>query len=411
MDRMKVGVILNSRYAPSDGGAYSYYDRLIIGIDKYDFETNIEICFLNFTDTKIDNFKKPIINCSLAKLSNWNKQSRALYKIFLLLNTYFKRFEIAKLLCFKIQGAIYQKADKLFLDNKLDLIYFLTQDYVSFNYPYIITHWDLGHKSMFAFPEVALNGNFEFRDNYHRSVLQKAFAIFAESTAGKDELVYYERINPERIFLMPMFAGGVVSISITKTEESLILEKYGLKKGKFYFYPAQFWSHKNHINLLIAFKKVLQQFPDLILVLTGSDKGNLEYVLRKAKEFNIEASIVFAGFVDLSSLYTFYKNAIALVMPTFLGPTNMPLLEAYELGCKVICSNFAGHVELLKGYALYFEANDAEDIYLKMILVFEHSFLETHDIPTLDKALKMLNQNLIKLSHYRKSFGINYDQK
>ena len=49
-------------------------------------------------------------------------------------------------------------------------------------------------------------------------------------------------------------------------------------------------------------------------------------------------------------------------MPTLLGPTNMPLLEAACLDCPVICSDLEGHREMLGDYALYFNPYSPEDI-------------------------------------------------
>ncbi len=37
-----------------------------------------------------------------------------------------------------------------------------------------------------------------------------------------------------------------------------------------------------------------------------------------------------------------YAGAAALVMPTFHGPTNIPVLEAWVYGCPVITSNVRG---------------------------------------------------------------------
>ncbi|MFC3559915.1 glycosyltransferase [Pedobacter jamesrossensis] len=59
------------------------------------------------------------------------------------------------------------------------------------------------------------------------------------------------------------------------------------------------------------------------------------------KGLGIEQKVIFGGFVTNEELNVFYKNAISLVMPTFMGPTNMPLLEAQALGCPVICTDFS----------------------------------------------------------------------
>ena len=37
-----------------------------------------------------------------------------------------------------------------------------------------------------------------------------------------------------------------------------------------------------------------------------------------------------------------YKNSLALVMPTYFGPTNIPPLEAFALGVPVLYSDLPG---------------------------------------------------------------------
>ena len=84
----------------------------------------------------------------------------------------------------------------------------------------------------------------------------------------------------------------------------------------------------------------------------------------------LENEIIQLGLVSLKELKWLYQNSISLVMPTLLGPTNMPLMEAYFLGCNVICSDFAGHREQLGDYAFYFDPLNAEDMANQMDLVY-----------------------------------------
>ena len=55
---------------------------------------------------------------------------------------------------------------------------------------------------------------------------------------------------------------------------------------------------------------------------------------------------------------SFYKHALALVMPSYLGPTNIPLIEAREFNCPVLCSDLDGHKEILGSEAIYFPPNN-----------------------------------------------------
>ena len=43
------------------------------------------------------------------------------------------------------------------------------------------------------------------------------------------------------------------------------------------------------------------------------------------KKFNLENQVRFAGFVSSEEINYLYSQAFALVMPTYFGPTNIPL--------------------------------------------------------------------------------------
>lgn len=65
-------------------------------------------------------------------------------------------------------------------------------------------------------------------------------------------------------------------------------------------------------------------------------------------------------------VFALYKSAAALIMASHFGPTNMPPIEAMELGCPVICSDLGGHREILDNGALYFNSYDYFSIYNAM---------------------------------------------
>jgi glycosyltransferase involved in cell wall biosynthesis len=291
--------------------------------------------------------------------------------------------------------------------NNIDIIYYLTPFQNELNFPYIITHWDLGHKSTFAFPELVMNDSFEFRNNYHKENLNKAFKIFVESEESVRELSYFENISDKKITIIPLFPSDVVKINPINIDYNSILNKYQLSNNNFFFYPAQFWSHKNHVNLLIAFKLYLENFNKCKMVLTGADKGNYTHVVATAKDLGIFDSIIFTGFVTNEEIFTFYKNCISLVMPTFLGPTNMPLIEAYELDCKIICSNLNGHIEMLGNNALYFSPNSPTDIYNAMCNIQKNHFpIREKNLFSIEKSITKIEQSLDSLINVRNTFGI-----
>ena len=147
------------------------------------------------------------------------------------------------------------------------------------------------------------------------------------------------------------------------------MEKYRIKPD-FLLYPAQFWPHKNHVNLLKALDLLRKRDGiTLDLVFTGSDKGNQHYVRDKVREWGLSEQVFDLGFVSREELNALYGSALALIFPSFFGPDNIPPLEAFALGCPVLASRVAGAEEQLGNAALLFDPTDPTDIAEKVLAV------------------------------------------
>ena len=76
-----------------------------------------------------------------------------------------------------------------------------------------------------------------------------------------------------------------------------VREKYGIT-GDYLFYPAQFWAHKNHVNLLLALKLLQSRLErPLSVVFVGADHGNLQHVKATADQLGLTDRVHFLGFV------------------------------------------------------------------------------------------------------------------
>jgi glycosyltransferase involved in cell wall biosynthesis len=134
-------------------------------------------------------------------------------------------------------------------------------------------------------------------------------------------------------------------------------------RKNYLLYPAQFWPHKNHANLIHAITILRDRHKlKFSLVLVGTDKGNKNYITKLASEFEIGNQILFLGFVPRQDLIALYENALALTYVTFFGPENLPPLEAFALGCPVIASNVSGSEEQLGDAALMIDPKSPQQI-------------------------------------------------
>jgi glycosyltransferase involved in cell wall biosynthesis len=226
--------------------------------------------------------------------------------------------------------------------------------------PYMVVVWDLQHRLQPWFPEVSANGNWQHRDNLYSAVLGRAAAIIVGTEVGKLEVERFFRVDPSRILIMPHPTPRM--IDATAATRPSVRQTYGIS-GDYLFYPAQFWAHKNHVNLLLALDLLKSRFDrPLSAVFVGADHGNLGHVKATVERLGLTDRVHFPGFIPREHLIELYRQAFALSYVTFFGPENLPPLEAFALGCPVIASEVSGAREQLQDAALFVDPTSPEQI-------------------------------------------------
>jgi glycosyltransferase involved in cell wall biosynthesis len=269
--------------------------------------------------------------------------------------------------------------DSLVREQQIDVVWFLRQGGGGVSVPYITTVWDLAHRSHPYFPEVSITGwAWEGREQTYRSFLPRASFILTGTNAGKGEIVHYYRVNPENVIVVP-FPVPAFPIKDHRDEMLDISERYGIQ-GDFLIYPAQFWPHKNHVNILVALALLKQRGIVIEMVFTGSDKGNAGHVLGKINELGLQEQVHMLGFVPREDLRALYSNALALTFASFFGPDNLPPLEAFALGCPVIASRVSGAEEQLGDAALLFDPADPENLVSAILTISQDQQLRARMI-------------------------------
>lgn len=349
MSSFKIAFWIDNSFNPTSGGGYSYLQQLISGLINTKFEDEIEICFtgFNINDAAVPNK----INLPYSESYLTQKKSNLIYRFFKLTPI---RPDILK------NQTI---AEDILKANGVNLVFYLTPDVFLNNYPYVVINWDLGHKTTYPFPETSMFGNFESREDRIRNQVNKALIVCCESERGKIEIIDNYHIPENRVAILPLFPSKIILDEVVAAKPSF------MNNEAFFFYPAQFWAHKNHATLLDAFENFIKTpgFEEIKLILPGSNQGNQPYIESMIKQKGLTQHVLMPGFISDEDLKWLYQNAIALVFPSLLGPTNMPLLEAIYLNCKIACSDLIGHKELLNNDAYFFDPLAATD--LKNVLI------------------------------------------
>lgn len=329
------------------------------GVSQY-----VKSLILALDNLSVGNYELTIVytvNCWAEYLDRFSESKKVFIKRSNLINRFYQiLFSLGLVYFAKLFASLFDFRVR-YLDNQhFDYIVFPASDTIAclVKSNVIGTIHDLMHRYERKFKESGGLLIYNYRENYYRTLLKSASIVFVDSNLGeKQALESYRKVsasvNPLP-YIAPDYIYNEKSIPSGSIKEFLT--------QKYIFYPAVFWSHKNHLNLIKAMNLLKDRGYDLKLLLGG--KKRLEY--NKLKKFvddnKLESNVVFLGYISDNDMICLYKNALAMVMPTYFGPTNIPPIEAILLNCPPIVSNNYAMPEQFGNAALYFNPNKPEEI-------------------------------------------------
>lgn len=329
---MKVAVILEG-YIPSEGGGFTFQKTIADELSSFG---RLENDYWFITPVKDPALPRNIV------INLKSFQDRILYS----LRRSFPYFSLFN----KFQTSL----ERVLYKNKFDLAYFVTPTGCLINFPYISTVWDLEHRSSPWFPEFSRKDAWWKREANFSWILPRSSFIITGTQTGVNDLIRYYGINPKNVWKIP---HPTPKLAPSSKDYSTIYPK------PFIFYPAQFWRHKNHHGLIMAFSDFLKDKKiNLTLILAGSDKGELLANMSLAKKLGVAEKILFPGFISSDELSWLYENARGMIYPSFCGPENLPPLEALSFGTSVAVAKIEGSEEQLEDNVFYFDPFSKSDI-------------------------------------------------
>ncbi len=342
----KIGLFLD--YEPLGGGTFQYNQTMVEAVSNLP-ATQFEV-IVGYTSKLWKSYlmEYPSLQTIYVEKSFW---SRAIGKIWKELNLPMGWWR-------KI-NPLFHPVSKTIVKQDCDLWIFPSQDQWAYqvDVPALGTIHDLMHRYE-KFPEISDKGEYKRREYHYSHMCRFARGVLVDSEIGKKQVMESYAVQPNQVFILPF----VPPKCIYNTNYDKSLEgKYDLP-SKYIFYPAQFWEHKNHKNLIKAIKILSDKLPDIHLVLVGSKKNGYDSVVDLVKSLELENRIHFLGYVPEQDILYIYKKARAMIMPTFCGPTNIPPLEGFAAGCPVAVSNVYGMPEQVGDAALLFDPHSEQDI-------------------------------------------------
>lgn len=206
--------------------------------------------------------------------------------------------------------------------------------------------------SVFAVPHAY---SFAFRLKYKlifMSLSRLAQGIFTDSRFSQNELSRYLK-QPQEKFKIIHLAGDHINRIVPDTQ---ILNKYNLTKDEYILTVGSQSPHKNLAGLKNAIKLLDS---DIKIVFAG---GEYQKVFRKETICNTPQNSISLGYITDNELKTLYLNALGYIFPSYYEGFGLPVLEAMQCGCPVLCARTAALPEIAGNAALFFDPTNEKEI-------------------------------------------------
>ncbi|MCL2206470.1 MAG: glycosyltransferase [Fibromonadales bacterium] len=192
-------------------------------------------------------------------------------------------------------------------------------------------------------------------ENLKKLIIQDNVFVVTDSEYSKYSIEYFLGTpkNKIKVFYAP-FSNGKFEENAVTFNESLLKDK------KYFLLISMDRSTKNAILFIEQWEKVcLYTNYEYDCVLIGKIKVNMK-------------NCIILEEVDSSELAYLYKNAFALVYPSFAEGFGYPPIEAAAYGTPSICSNVTSIPEICGDMPVYFSPFYQEDLFRAMIKMMEN---------------------------------------
>lgn len=272
------------------------------------------------------------------------------------------------------------KINKMFFDYKLKknlpeiihFTYFNEKNFYSTNAKKVITEYDLIKEKFYK-------ENYKDQIEYKKKIFDKVDQIICISENTKKDLEEYYKIDKSKI-----------SVIYLATNKDKSFRSKHLNIRPYILYVGSRGRYKNFYNAIKAYsksEKIISHFD--FVCFGGGAFSQKEKDLFKDLKIDPKNIHHFSG--DKLDLNYFYHKARVFIFPSMYEGFGIPLLEAMNMDCPVICSNTSSFPEVVNDSAIFIDPKSIESIKSEMEkLVFDDQLLL--------KLKKKGNDNLEKYS-------------
>jgi glycosyltransferase involved in cell wall biosynthesis len=229
-------------------------------------------------------------------------------------------------------------------------------------------HWLVDFNAYYYPHHYQDNGEWFFQ--WHKQVARLPDTVVVSSYNSLEDFKKFYPANRNKAKVLRFTA--MIPDGFEKLPVEELLARY--KVGRPYFItPNQFWEHKNHINLLKAWKLLADKGYGFHLVLTGSLKVSrglgFQYDALRAfvDENGLAGQVHFLGVIDRDHQLSLIKNAEAIIQPSLFEGWSTLVEESKAMKKHILLSDIPVHREQIEKNCFFFDPHSPEDIAAKII--------------------------------------------
>lgn len=206
------------------------------------------------------------------------------------------------------------------------------------------------------------------------NILKNSAGIIAVSHFTKKEMCRFYKINKEKIFVIHEGYDKEHFKPQPSHKMQSILDKYNLFKDNYILFIGNFTPRKNILNLIRAYKILVDKGYDKFLVLAGNKNVNKNYtqkIEQLVEELNLKEKVRFLDYVPYADLPALYSGASVFVYPSYYEGFGLPILEAMACGTPVATSTRSSLSEICGNSVLSAEPKNVKEMALKILQILD----------------------------------------
>ena len=222
--------------------------------------------------------------------------------------------------------------------------------------PVVVTIHDLAY---IRYPEEFLKRDLYKLSRWTKEGVLQAKKVIAVSQSTKNDLVYYFGTDEKKISVVH---NGFSSKESRLHGESNVLEDLGDKKDQYILFAGTIQPRKNIQTLLHAFRLVLEERPQMKLVIVGKKGWLYDKIFQIADELNLKNKAIFTDYIPNADMAVLYNNTAVFVLPSLYEGFGLPVLEAMSHHAPVVASERSSLPEICGNACLFFNPHSAVEL-------------------------------------------------